>query len=552
MDTWFLGDILKWREFGGTAWSVAFNAGAVSCLLAALLAFQTPAEPISVIIQTISTIFSPSSWLYLISGTFCVLQLCKVYATNAKATPTVAKSVLTCAKSALSIHLLSFIQFTLIGGALSFILVRLTGSELFHLKKDTQLNPILVCVILAGCFTGVQEAVNYHFKNGNYLQIPIINLDKYSQVKYNLQNQMLTTCLNTVRSFRTFYIGFCVTAWLVGYIATHDVYYIVLAPNLVATTLVTIFYVKVVSTCVEICMRAHTTTPLPNLSLDNMLEGAGSKSSSLLTLLSLQNLCESTCESADIRRELFSLSIPGGHPHHWNKLQSVTLKTLQDMNADLGKLFKPPAENKEESKEPQTSTPLHPNFARRVVSPNMRMLAPANAKTEKSDVDKLAKAPTPPPKWVENLNAQWKSFMSSLSKRPLIGWMINEPQDLAYRQIFTKSQSAIYSAEILSYVVRASIEEDGYGVVQKDLPEILTNLLKLEEAVDRCRVQASSFHHRKRSADPHDVQLKQELKCALKSAVYRITLAFKEHILVVPLEADLAKKIRNCHNFVEA
>ena len=43
MDTWFLGDILKWREFGGTAWSVAFNAGAVSCLLAALLAFQTPA-----------------------------------------------------------------------------------------------------------------------------------------------------------------------------------------------------------------------------------------------------------------------------------------------------------------------------------------------------------------------------------------------------------------------------------------------------------------------------------------------------------------------------
>ena len=73
------------------------------------------AEPISVIIQTISTILSPSSWLYLIGGTFCVIQLCKVYAANAKATPTVAKSVLTCAKCAISIHLLSFIQFALIG-----------------------------------------------------------------------------------------------------------------------------------------------------------------------------------------------------------------------------------------------------------------------------------------------------------------------------------------------------------------------------------------------------------------------------------------------------
>jgi hypothetical protein len=43
MDTWFLGDVLKWREFGGTAWSVAFNTGAVSVLLAALLTIQTPA-----------------------------------------------------------------------------------------------------------------------------------------------------------------------------------------------------------------------------------------------------------------------------------------------------------------------------------------------------------------------------------------------------------------------------------------------------------------------------------------------------------------------------
>ncbi len=102
--------------------------------------------------------------------------------------------------------------------------------------------------------------------------------------------------------------------------------------------------------------------------------------------------------------------------------------------------------------------------------------------------------------------------------------------------------------------MRASIEEDGYGVVQKDLPAILTALLKLEESVDRCRVlqAAGNYHHRKRRAEPADVQLKQELKCALKSAVYRITMSFKEHILVVPLEADLAKKISNCHNFLEA
>ena len=43
MDKWFLGDILKWREFGATAWSVAFNAAATGVFVAVLTILQTPA-----------------------------------------------------------------------------------------------------------------------------------------------------------------------------------------------------------------------------------------------------------------------------------------------------------------------------------------------------------------------------------------------------------------------------------------------------------------------------------------------------------------------------
>ena len=305
-------------------------------------------------------------------------------------------------------------------------------------EGNTQLNPVLMCVVFAGFFSGLQEGVSYHFENGNYLQIPIINIDKYSQVKHNIQNQMFPTFMDTLRSFRYFYIGFSICSWLGGFMAVNEAYHFMLSISMVAVTLISIFYVKLVMSCIRICMRAHTTVPLPSLSLENMLEGAAS-SSSLLSLLSLQSLAEATVESGDIRREIFSLSIPGGHPHMWNKLQSVTLQTLQTMNGDLGKLLSPPPppEPKEdEVKNPLTSTPLHPNFGRRVVSPNMRMLAPA--RTDKSE-DNLPKAPAPP-KWVESLNAQWTNFVTSLSKRPIIGWMINEPQDLPYREIFTASQ----------------------------------------------------------------------------------------------------------------
>ena len=46
MDKWFLGDILKRREIGSTAWSVLFNVAATGVCLAALLFLQTPSGKI--------------------------------------------------------------------------------------------------------------------------------------------------------------------------------------------------------------------------------------------------------------------------------------------------------------------------------------------------------------------------------------------------------------------------------------------------------------------------------------------------------------------------
>ncbi len=177
---------------------------------------------------------------------------------------------------------------------MSLLLALVSRSELFTLyitmkEGNTQLNPVLMCVVFAGFFSGLQEGVNYHFENGNYLQIPIINIDKYSQVKHNIQNQMLPTFMDTLRSFRYFYIGFSICSWLGGFMAVNEAYHFMLSITMVAVTLISIFYVKLVMSCIRICMRAHTTVPLPSLSLENMLEGADS-TSSLLSLLSLQSL----------------------------------------------------------------------------------------------------------------------------------------------------------------------------------------------------------------------------------------------------------------------
>ena len=306
--------------------------------------------------------------------------------------------------------------------------------------KERWLNPGLVCLMLAGSFAGLREGVKYYFGNGNFLQIPIINLDKYSQVTGQLSALKYPTIMKSFQSFRYFYIMFCILSWLTGYITAHDAYQIMLSPSHIVLVYVCIHYVHVINTCIKICMGVHCTRPLYPLSLDNLLDGSSSEDSKLLSLLALQDLANLTSTSVDARREIYSLSIPGGHPITWNRLLSVTLKQVQNMNADLGKLLSPPA--KEEKSDEGTQTPSRPSynnsFARNLTSPNnMRLLAPS--RTDEQQKFKVAQAPAPP-KWVENLTAKWNNFVAGLNRRPVIGWLVNEPQDLAFRKIFTQSQ----------------------------------------------------------------------------------------------------------------
>jgi len=543
-EKWFVQDILKWRQFGGTAWSVMLATALTACHVAGLKFVHAPCDPVSLILATVSVFLSPKSWFFISTGTLFVAQLCKLTASQAKATPTVSKSVLNCVKDSLTNRLLTVIQFWSTGVYITFVMLRLVGLSFANFYKDNdgkqELNITLIYMLIAGGFAAVQEAVSFYYSNGNYQQIPIINLDKYSQVKQILHAQLYPVFISSVHCMKTYFGLFMTCGWLTGLISLQDSYYLLLSLTPLIGVFLVIFHVKTILTCVRVCMSVHCTVPLQQLDLENLLDACASDTD-ILSLLALQNLSDATNESSDVRRQIFSLSIPGGHPHTWNKLKSVTLANIQKINSELSKLLSPP---KVEDSPETTKTANPTSFARSIASPNMRLLAPNRQ-------DKIVCPEEPsPPKWMQNMLNHWDDFVGSLNRRPIIGWLVRQPQDLAFRQVFTKSQACIYSAEILSHVVRASIGEDSYGVVQKDLPAIMTALLKLEEYIDKCRNQAS--FHRKRYLDPPDVLLKLELKCAVKSAVYRIVMAFKEHILEVPLDQDLAKKVENCLSFLEA
>ncbi|MCJ8740464.1 hypothetical protein PDJAM_G00059140 [Pangasius djambal] len=135
-------------------------------------------------------------------------------------------------------------------------------------------------------------------------------------------------------------------------------------------------------------------------------------------------------------------------------------------------------------------------------------------------------SPDPAPK---PAGEQKPSFLSQ--------WLQNRKEQLpeaSSQALFADSQAHIWALEGLSHLVAASFSEDKYGVVQTTLPSILSSMLSLQEAVDRhFKLPHASSKPAKTSCSLGDSTYKTlrfALRAALKTAIYRISTTFGEHL----------------------
>ncbi|XP_040912157.1 nucleoporin NDC1 isoform X3 [Toxotes jaculatrix] len=121
--------------------------------------------------------------------------------------------------------------------------------------------------------------------------------------------------------------------------------------------------------------------------------------------------------------------------------------------------------------------------------------------------------------------------------------------------LFADSQAHIWALEGLSYLVQASFSEDQFGVVQTTLPSILSCMLVLQEAVDRHfkLPHASSKPVRSTSSmgDSTYKTLRFALRATLKTAIYRITTTFGDHLNAVQMSAEHRKRLQQFLEYKE-
>ncbi|NXD77239.1 NDC1 protein, partial [Halcyon senegalensis] len=133
--------------------------------------------------------------------------------------------------------------------------------------------------------------------------------------------------------------------------------------------------------------------------------------------------------------------------------------------------------------------------------------------------------------WLQNKQDQIKNF---LSKRVLIMYFFSKHPEASIQAVFSDAQMHIWALEGLSHLVAASFTEDQFGVVQTTLPAILNTLLTLQEVVDRYfklpHVSSKPPRTSGSLVDTSYKTLRFALRASLKTALYRITTVFGEHL----------------------
>ncbi|XP_032073542.1 nucleoporin NDC1 isoform X3 [Thamnophis elegans] len=434
----------------------------------------------------------------------------------------------------------------------------------------TCLNEYHLFLLLLGAFMGYSYSLRYLVNNLNYLPFPVIQQYKYLRFRRSLPLLAKHSCVESLYMVRNFcavyyFFGYIPRTWIMttmnlradsnlplldtvaGLLDLSLLYHswlcglFLLMTWYIAWLLFRIFSTEAHHFPVQPTFAEEADQCLPKI--------LNSNPPPLLKFLALQDLMFLSQYSSVRRQEVFSLSQPGGHPYNWTSICGECLNLLSDLTQKLiiqqeiaaanGRLKQPSAGD------------LPQSFS----SPDLQLTGYPDEPHPVMVVAKDAKEAAEPGcfyMWLQNKKEQIRNF---LSKRVLIMYFFNKHPEASIQALFSDTQIHIWALEGLSHLVATSFTEDRYGVVQTTLPAILTTLLTLQEVVDKhFKLPHVSSKPPKTSGNLADTSYKTlrfALRSSLKTAIYRITTTFGEHLNAVQVSSEHKKRLQQFLDFKE-
>ncbi|XP_022919894.2 nucleoporin Ndc1 [Onthophagus taurus] len=235
------------------------------------------------------------------------------------------------------------------------------------------------------------------------------------------------------------------------------------------------------------------------------------------------------------RESLYTLSQPGNHPHTWNSLIEAILNLLNEytknLNVAIANLLG--NERKKLDEEVFNRNEKHFNYG------NIRNMTlkcyedPIEFVTinkRKVEFDENTK------NLYGNIREKINVFIGTVKKRSGFEYLFEKLPESSVQYLLFNGQVIIWTVQGLASLIVASLTEDKFGVMQKDLPIILATLVELKTILEKLnRISIKKYD----KLDDFSNKMRVNINSAIKRSLYQISNTFSPYINDLALNNDV-------------
>ncbi|GAB6026622.1 Nucleoporin NDC1 [Chamberlinius hualienensis] len=440
------------------------------------------------------------------------------------------------------------------GGEFNALVTSSEGESLYSRLNDGHLF-----AVFHGAFVAVMYAVDVIINNCNCFVSPIIQQRKFVRVKNSFAHGVklsLSVILRRLKWFLFIYavLGSSLCTWIISLMhldasgnSVWNRFLNLLSVKLWWYTLVTgvavYFMFHFLAAVYNIFQTEKITFPVSSVmeseSVHTLTSAITCKDCPIVKLLGFMDLRVLTSQFPRRRQEIYRISSPGSHPIYWNVIATESLNLMTSLTKSLKTRFDTDyaAMMNEQLTVDGRIEHIYGNIPSKIYhdSPfSVKKFREHPKDVITSNFQPIATSFVPITTTVtssihNNIDEWRKKFV----KLPVVAYWINEQPFDAANKIFADSQLYILIIESLTFLIIHSVNEDKYGVVQKDLPDIIAAMIDLQKAINH------AFKNELGSSRRHHLNPKvTSLQISLKMSLYRIVTIFEDYLSALGLSSE--------------
>lgn len=518
-------------------------------------------HPVTWLWSSVTTFLSLTTWLYVIpfiTIIFCQSIICaRDYAFKSNYCSTRFQKFI----AVFSVHnLILLILHILVGGLLVWMFLSLSDGD--YKSFSTSCHKTQQCIvegtfflILNGLFIGLYFFLKVYIAEKR-LFFPVIHQRKWLQFKASViplcKESLVAATLPTVYYLVFYFIwGNQLFIGLTNYLnllppESGEGYFLYIyawlfgALYYFSMNLMRFFFNLFLTEPVELPIIKQTDD---SLTLQSSINNSNFPIIQSLACLDLKLLAQ----WSPLRRQIFfMLSQPGGHPHNWNILIENVLKLFTEYTELLNKSTDTIRSDKQPppppSQDPMSclSPTQYDKFR------NMRNMSMGYG-SEVTDVVDVVNDTLPGQEAVTSIFSKLKdkviNFYNTLKVVLGINFIFGELPQANIQKCLANGHLIIQTSEGISDLVCASLVEDRYGIVQKDLPVLITSMVELKQGLEKLN-KIPALTRKMVGYDDFNYKMKGAVTAAVKRSLFNICRNFEKYLCEFPLSKDVLMQLQ--------